>query len=448
MSSARPRSNTGLLPRKTPMAEDFSLPSSPLYSSAAFGEENSPQSSPSLLPQFAVIRPELTRSWASPVRTFGARQLDSPVDGVFNRLNVDLVDKLEEGALDSSTSRHYDEMEEQDLSTESSQVDAASADKDPFDRPLSLANVMQDRETSKLHNDYLSSKSFHLVYRQWSRSGNLRGTLVDSVPYSVLRDVMVGMTTKRPVLLYLIEKMSVSDAGANFVKILDLLLKSIDLVHVHLTSATTVPLLVSQLWPNSSKRSNSRETVFVFSSDSTLRRNVEVCIMHFIRTGSISLADNTFEMTANHWFVFVAPSIDVGFSHWLRRECLLSSVLSFGRPVGGLESEVDSTWLSKHATMLQATYQDPDMARWTRDLVTLLRISPYLQQTLVPGVADSVLLCVRACALMEGRTYVIPSDFRNALWESFRHQISAKSGSPYSAAQLLEASVNSLSFPQ
>ncbi len=37
--------------------------------------------------------------------------------------------------------------------------------------------------------------------------------------------------------------------------------------------------------------------------------------------------------------IFVASSLESGLSMWVKKECLLSSLLSFGKPVGGLKKK-------------------------------------------------------------------------------------------------------------
>lgn len=381
----------------------------------------------------------LSRSWASPPRHFNARDLNSPVDGIFTRLKADMAEKLED-ALDSSTvvgERQHDEE-----STMESSV--SEADLDPFDRPLSKGHIAKDVETMDAHSAFLESRSFHTIYRFWSRSGNLRGNLVDSVPYSVLRDVMIGMTARRPLLLYLTEKMSARQAGSNVVKILELLLRNVDLMHVPLSEETTIESLVSTIWPSAvGKRSRSRETLLVFSSHSTLRRNVEHCIMQLVRAGSIMYNGNTYDFKSVHWSVFVGSSLQGGFSKWVRRDCLIASPLTFGRPVGGLTPEIDPDWLEMHCTLMRAVHQDDDMARWTRDLVSLLRVSPHLNcSSLAPGAADMIQLSAKAHALIEGRAYVLPSDYRGSIRDSLRHHLQTAANSPHTEMEILQMAMD------
>jgi hypothetical protein len=79
--------------------------------------------------------------------------------------------------------------------------------------------------------------------------------------------------------------------------------------------------------------------------------------------------------------------------------------------------------------------------------VTLLRISPYLQPNLVPGAAQLIQTCAKCTALTAGRAFVQPSDYKTCIKDALRHQISARAGSPYTAMDILEASMAKLTFP-
>ena len=175
---------------------------------------------------------------------------------------------------------------------------------------------------------------------------------------------------------------------------------------------------------------------------------MERCILQLVSTGQIQVDGITYEFRGGHWGLFVSGPFGTGFSAWINRQCLLSSALTFGRPVGGLTPEVDPEWLRKHFTLLKAVHQDADMARWTRDLLTLLRISPHLESTrLVPGLAEMIQMCAKAAALVEGRPYVTPHDYRNSIRDALRHHLQAKPGSPHSEMQILDSAMSQITFP-
>jgi hypothetical protein len=262
----------------------------------------------------------------------------------------------------------------------------------------------------------------------------------------VLRDVMIGMIARRPSLLILAEKMAAKEAGENVAKILALLLREVDIVAVHLQEDTTVASLVASIWRHN-KAVVKRDTLLVFSSGSQLKKNVEQALVDLSRNSRVVLGNATYSMQGKAWSIFVAASLDQGYATWVKRECVVSSMLTFGKPVGGLNPEVDGEWLAKHSVLLRAAYQDPDFARWTRDLVSLLRVSPYLQQNLVPGLADLLQMCAKCTALTAGRPFVTPIDYRTCYHDALRHHLVARPGSPHTALDILEVTVLSLTMP-
>ncbi len=316
----------------------------------------------------------------------------------------------------------------------------------PFHRPLSVANVAADRMTMDVHSEFLAANNFHQLHHFWIRSGNLRGNLVDSVPQSVLRAIMIGMIARRPSLLLVAEKMGTREAGDSVAKIMAMLLREVDIVAVPLQEDSTVASVVASIWRHG-KTVIKHDTLFVFSSGVQLRRNVEQALVDLERNSKVVVGGVTYTVQGRVWTVLVASSLEAGFSSWLKRECVVSSTLTFGKPVGGLNPEVDSEWLEKHHILSRAAFQDADFARWTRDLVSLLRVSPYLQPNLVPGLADLVQLCAKCCALTAGRPFVWPVDYRGSYQDALRHHLTAKPGSPHSAHDILEACIQQLTFP-
>ena len=316
----------------------------------------------------------------------------------------------------------------------------------PFDRLLSVANVAADRATTEAHSEYLMANNFHQLHHFWIRSGNLRGNLVDSVPQAVLRDVMIGMIAQRPSLLIVAERMPAKTAGENVAKILALLLREVDIVSVHLQEDTTVASLVARIWRHP-KAAVNRNTLLIFSSAGTLKKNVEQALVDLVRNSRIVQSGTTHALQGKCWITFVAASLEHGYSVWVKRECIVSSLLTFGKPVGGLTPEVDAEWVAKHGVLLRAAYQEPDFARWTRDLVSLLRVSPYLQQNMVPGLADLLQLCAKCTALTAGRPFVCPMDYRMCYRDALRHHLTSRPGSPHSAKDILEVCVQQLTLP-
>lgn len=329
-----------------------------------------------------------------------------------------------------------------------------------FEQNVSNALTADDRLVMQAHQDFLEANNFHQLHHFWIRSSNLRGNLVDSIPYAVLKDVMLAMLVGKPSMLWGATEqasgsfignqrvdsssalLDMTETGNKVARILKLLMMTeLDVIHTPLTEETTVASLVQSIW-GQGREMLARPTIIVVSSHSVLRQSVEYALIDMLRNGTITAGRHRFmQCLKGGWLVFVAASVDVGFSSWIRRECLIATHLVFGKPVGGLKPEISLQWIEKHQRILATTlHHDVELARWTRDVISLVRLSPYLQGSLPAGIGEHVQLCAKAAALIQGRLSVLPSDYRSTFLTCLRHHLVPAKGSPYSVAEIFEAS--------
>ena len=418
--------------------------------------------------QTSLATPQLTSiNW--PKRFNNIRKLDSPVQD-FGQLHVDLSDdeddKSEAIRSRPNMSPHSGKGSHDGASPTESEVSFTSEvepefdEKDPeswFRAVVSPAHDEFDKKLLKIQAEYLEENNFYQLHKYWIRSGNLRGNLIDSVSYTVLRDVMMGLINTKPCLFWLNEKgveeketaygvqLSSHQAAENLIKVLALLLRNVDLVSVALKETSSVADLVNAVWKR--KNMSSRPPLFIISSHSVLRQSVEYALLDLINTGIVSNDGEENELKGKYWCVFVANALESGFSYWIKRECLVSSQLTFGKPVGELVPEIGPKWLNYNSVILRSIHMDQDLARWTRDLVMLLRISPFLQcHVLPPGLSDMMQLCARTVALTHGRTYAVPQDFKKAFKIALQHHVAVRPGFAITASEVLEAAYNNLTL--
>ncbi len=160
---------------------------------------------------------------------------------------------------------------------------------------------------------YILADSRPQLHRVWIKSGNLYGNLVGSIAETVLRDVLIAMIAGKPSLLWLVETsapadgrtstpaptsgkdggVGVQEAGSNVAKVLTLLVKQVDVVHLHLNEESTLAS-VGSIW-RGDRDALPGPTILVFSSSGNLKQSVEYALLDLLRCGRVTVGSKVSE---------------------------------------------------------------------------------------------------------------------------------------------------------